>query len=332
MIKMDIIDFVILWVDGNDPEWRKEKEKYDNTASDDREVRYRDWDNLQYWFRGVEKFAPWVDKIHFVTYGHLPKWLNRNNKKLNIVNHKDFMPQGSLPVFNSNAIEVNLHRIKGLADHFVYFNDDFFIINKVKKEDFFINGIPCDSAIMSPIIQENKNGIGNILTNNVAIINEFFNKKEQISKKITNWFNFKYGIENIKNLFLLPWHDFKGFYEVHIANSYLKKTFKEVWEKNEKELTATTFDKFRNPRTDVNQWVFRDWQIASNNIVPRNIRFGHNFKLEESFDEAIKAIINQKYKIISLNDSNNINDFEEKKEKVVQAFNKILPEKSSFEL
>lgn len=48
---MDTIDFVILWVDGNDPNWRKEKAKYDNTSSDDRDIRYRDWDNLQFWFR-----------------------------------------------------------------------------------------------------------------------------------------------------------------------------------------------------------------------------------------------------------------------------------------
>ena len=62
------IDFIMIWVDGNDPEWQKEKRKYQpgNTA-DDREIRYRDWDNLQYWFRAVEKFAPWVNQIHFVT-------------------------------------------------------------------------------------------------------------------------------------------------------------------------------------------------------------------------------------------------------------------------
>ena len=35
------IDFVVTWVDGNDPN-----------------VRFRDWDNMQYWFRAVEKFAP----------------------------------------------------------------------------------------------------------------------------------------------------------------------------------------------------------------------------------------------------------------------------------
>ena len=77
------IDFVMIWVDGNDPEWRKEKSKYDGkvvTASNS-EVRYRDWDNLQYWFRGVEKFAPWVNKIHFVTWGHLPEWLDTTNPK-----------------------------------------------------------------------------------------------------------------------------------------------------------------------------------------------------------------------------------------------------------
>lgn len=64
----DKIDFVIAWVDGNDPKWKKEREKYmPKSGNDARDVRYRDWDNLKYWFRGVEKFAPWVNKIHFVT-------------------------------------------------------------------------------------------------------------------------------------------------------------------------------------------------------------------------------------------------------------------------
>ena len=74
------IDFVIAWVDGNDQKWKREKEWYarrdaKQSLCDNREERYRDWDNLQYWFRGVEKNAPWVHKIYFVTCGHLPKWL-----------------------------------------------------------------------------------------------------------------------------------------------------------------------------------------------------------------------------------------------------------------
>ncbi len=68
---MGAIDFVIAWVDGSDPEWQKERDKYRGAAGESAENLYRDWDNVPYWFRGVEKFAPWVNKIHFVTCGHL---------------------------------------------------------------------------------------------------------------------------------------------------------------------------------------------------------------------------------------------------------------------
>ncbi len=129
------VDFVVTWVDGNDPVWQAEKAKYSPAkTSDARTSRYRDWDNMQYWFRAVEKFAPWVRKVHFVTYGHLPKWLNTNNPKLHIVNHKDFIPSKYLPIFNVNPIELNLHRIEGLAERFVYFNDDMFLLQPVKKD------------------------------------------------------------------------------------------------------------------------------------------------------------------------------------------------------
>ena len=68
------IDFVITWVDGNDLEWKREKaarmrhtDMDISVNADDRKERYRDWDNLRYWFRGMEKYAPWVRKVHFVT-------------------------------------------------------------------------------------------------------------------------------------------------------------------------------------------------------------------------------------------------------------------------
>ena len=91
---MKKIDVVLTWVDGNDPNWRAEKKKYDKSSTliDEREVRYRDWDNIQYIFRGIENYMPWVNKVHFVTWGHLPSWMNTECPKLNIVNHKDFIP------------------------------------------------------------------------------------------------------------------------------------------------------------------------------------------------------------------------------------------------
>lgn len=67
---------------------------------------------LKYWFRGVEKYAPWVHKIYFVTCGQKPDWLNENHDKLVLVNHEDYIPHEYLPTFSSHTIELNFHRIK----------------------------------------------------------------------------------------------------------------------------------------------------------------------------------------------------------------------------
>ena len=87
------IDFVVLWVDGNDPEWRAEKAKYQGAVTGDSNSvnRFRDWGLMPYWFRAVEKFTPWVHKIHFVTCGHVPEFLNLDHPKLSHVSHSDFL-------------------------------------------------------------------------------------------------------------------------------------------------------------------------------------------------------------------------------------------------
>ncbi|GMO18334.1 MAG: hypothetical protein Ta2A_26630 [Treponemataceae bacterium] len=125
------IDFVLLWVDMNDPVWQKKFNRYLPTANsektDTRAIKYRDWDNLRYWFRGVEKFAPWVRKIHFVTSDQCPEWLNLDAPKLHYVTEADYIPAEYLPLFNCNPLEINFHRIKGLSEQFVYFNDDMFL-------------------------------------------------------------------------------------------------------------------------------------------------------------------------------------------------------------
>ena len=90
--------------------------------------------------------------------------------------------QINLPVFNSRAIEINLHRIPGLAEQFVYFNDDMFITKPVTKEDFFKNGLPRDVAIPNPTPSTQRLGIGCAISNNMEIINTRFNKRESIKR------------------------------------------------------------------------------------------------------------------------------------------------------
>ena len=61
---MDKIDFVLPWVDGSDSAWIKQRNEYLGIKNDQtQDSRFRDWENLQYWFRGVEKFAPWVNTV-----------------------------------------------------------------------------------------------------------------------------------------------------------------------------------------------------------------------------------------------------------------------------
>jgi len=108
---MEKIDFVITWVNDNDPVWQKSFRTYlpqSQYTDDVSYIRYRNWDNLRYWFRGVEKFAPWVNKIHFITCGQMPDWLNLKAPKLHWVEHSDYIPTENLPTFNTTVSYTHL--------------------------------------------------------------------------------------------------------------------------------------------------------------------------------------------------------------------------------
>ena len=333
----DKIDFVVMWVDGNDPEWQKEKNKYDiNSKSDGSIYRYRDWDLLQYWFRGVEKFAPWVNNIYFVTWGHVPKWLNTNHPKLKVVNHKDFIPKEYLPTFSANSIENNLHRIKELSENFVFFNDDFYLIKEAKPTDFFVNNIPRDTAALNVHCPKKSLISQYFCINDTNIINEHFDFKKSIKENKFKWLNPKNGKALFRTLTLLPCPRFPGFHQHHIANSYNKSTFETVWEKEYDILNETCMHKFRTT-TDVNQWVFREWQLASGNFINRNINFGKAFYIDRDGivkikNKILKTIENQKTHIIAINDGPMSDDeYNSLITDLKKSFEKIMPQKSNFE-
>ena len=202
------IDLVVTWVDGNDPIWLKEKNSYLSPKDDSRFVgasnRYKDNGLLRYFFRGVEKYMPWINKVYFVTHGHLPKWLNVDNDKLIVVKHSDFIPEDYLPTFNSNTILLNLHRIKGLSEHFIFFNDDMFVVNKCKPNLFFKKGLPRDMAIMNPVVAPDTDPFWDMMINNVMVTNKSFNKNKVIKSHPLKWYSPRYGFKNIlRNLLIL---------------------------------------------------------------------------------------------------------------------------------
>ena len=330
---MEKIDFVMIWVDGNDPEWQKEKNLYDksNKTGDSGEVRFRSWDNLQYWFRAVEKFAPWVNRIHFVTWGHLPEWLDTTNPKLNIVNHRDYIPEQYLPTFNANTIEMNLHRISGLAEQFVYFNDDMFITAPVKPEDFFVDGHPLDTYALDCIFFGKKSA-GHFNGNDMEIINAHFDRRKVMKKDFWKWYTPNNGIKRlIKTIALSLWPWFPGMYYSHLPSNFLKSTYEKLWDIEGEILDETCMDKFRT-KNNVNQWLIKYWQLAEGICRQKSTKDGLCFHIKDSiFGEMLKAIETGKYKLICINDTVNTSNFELQKKQVIEAFEKLLPEKSSFE-
>lgn len=326
------IDFVIPWVDGGDPEWLKEKNAYSGkltTEEDARDIRFRDWDTLRYWFRGVEKYAPWVNRIHFVTWGHLPDWMNTDHPKLHIVNHKDYIPAQYLPTFSSHVIELNMHRIPELSDHFVYFNDDIFILKPLKEEDFFVDGVPCDLCVANAITPR-LGEFSPILLQTTSYINKHFDKKKDMKKNRNKWFNLKYGNLLIRTLCLTPWTFHTGFYNHHLAVAYDKKTLETVWNEEPDILDQTCHHRFRNDM-DVNQYIFRYWRLASGDFVPHEV-LGRYVNMGDNNESIYRMIKGQSVKLLCINDKENKSDFETEKKKMIDAFEQVFPEKSSFEI
>ncbi|MDR2804454.1 MAG: Stealth CR1 domain-containing protein, partial [Dysgonamonadaceae bacterium] len=311
-MKETAIDFVVTWVDMNDVRWQKDFATYagkiNNKTNEFSEARFREYGLLKYWFRGIEKYAPWVRKVHFVTCGQHPQWLNMNHPKLHPVHHEDYIPQPFLPCFNSSLIEIYLHKIPDLAEHFVYFNDDFYMIRPIPQERFFTAGIPNDIAAFrfnSGLSLWNK-----CLKNNIDLINKRFDKKEIMKRDRDKWFNKMYGGKADLTYLLRPYPKFITLRTPHNAQPYTKTSFEEVWEYAGKELTEMSHHKFRSP-DDYTQELFRTWQICRSNFTPYNTYCDTKmFPLALRAAGAVKAIRDQSYSLICLNDSIHIRNVE----------------------
>ena len=337
------IDFVLTWVDGSDPEWFAEKRKYqvkDETTNvhDDSntDCRYRaDTELLRYWFRAVEKYAPWVNKIHFVTCGQKPFWLNEKHPKLSIVNHKDYIPTQYLPTFNSNTIELNYHRLEGLSDCFVLFNDDMFLTRPILPEFFFMRGFPVLITDLRYYKGVGYNNWSRIIFNNYCLVNKSFGIKNAIWKNKGKWFNVKeLGLKRAIQNYLcykvnktLP----VGLYG-HIALPHLKSTLQEVWDKYPDIMNQSVKHKFRTD-DQVNHWLLCAWNQAKGCFYPAHeSQIGKNFSLSpNNIENVCEAIKNQQYPQVCINDTKSNTEPELCISKIITAFETILPVKSAFE-
>lgn len=336
------VDLVITWVDGNDEEWLKEKEKYfEQTGSqiikrENPVGRYRDWGLLRYWFRAAEKYAPWARYVFFVTCGQKPDWLNTNNGKIRFVSHKEFIPPEYLPTFCSDTIELNLWRIKDLSEHFIYLNDDVFLNRPVSPEDFFANGLPKLTAIATPtqVLGKVRPWIRRGF-NDFAVINEAFNITKAIEKHPEKWFAHclndkakEYNRRALEDGYII------GMYNNHCAMPFLKDSFRQLWQGYYDALNETCMTKFRTHR-DVTVRLLLFWMIFSGDFwqVPQDY-YGHSIDLSAKTIENAVAVIRRSECIsVCLNDSHKTSaeEFPELQSRLKEAFTAKFPDKSSYE-
>ena len=337
---MNTIDCVIPWVDGSDTEWIKKKNNYlgdyDKQNQDAGDDRYRDFGTLKYLFRGIEKYMPWIRNVVLVTNGQRPEWLNVSCPRLLLIDHTDFIPNKYLPTFSSHPIELNLHRISGLSENFIYFNDDIFVLKKTEEKDFFKNGLPCDAAVLDAITLDRYGKAFGfyIPLNDIEVINRNFDKKACIRNNRWKYYNLKYGRDLIRTICLIPWNHFTGFHVFHLPCSLKKSVLEELWEKEYEVLDRTCRNKFRNS-ADVNVWLAQYWQYASGKFTPRNPKIGCCRGLFDDMERNLLAcdhIRKQKTKLIVINDNIVEADVDEISKNLISSFESILPDKSSFEL
>lgn len=148
------IDAVFTWVDGNDPSIKAKRISFSHelkkpgTLSGAADLtRFRDSGELFFAVSLVRENAPWLRRIHIVTDNQKPSWCSDQVQKdfgINFVDHKEIFRgyEEFLPTFSSRSIESKIHKIPGLSELFIYFNDDVFVIKKVVPGDYFTGTCP----------------------------------------------------------------------------------------------------------------------------------------------------------------------------------------------
>lgn len=307
------IDIVLPFYNDSDEKWHNVMHEYmvkENT--NDRQVigeeRYRDWENAKYWFRCIDENCKWVNKVFVLvaSESQIPKWLDKNNSKLRIVLHEEFIPKELLPTFNTMTIELFISRIEDLSDNYVYCNDDYFFLNPTTETMFFVDD--------KPVYRSNESKL------------EKFDDGYLNSSDGTFYSCLNNGIEfQLKTL----GNKAKWYSLDHIPVAHKKNFENSVLRENyDMFVKANSYSRFRN-KNNYSNHVFV--------CLYRDLNPYYKFDYINSYYVTIKKDINfnehANCKMVCFNDTEQLSseDFEEVKNRMLEFFKNKFPKKSSFE-
>ena len=311
---MQPIDIVITYLNSQDDQWQKDYNYYKSLEiktkihkeTDQQSFgaeRTREWDNLRYWFRGVEKNCSWVNKIFFIVQNerHVPKWLDITNPKLRIVYHDEFIPKELLPTFNALVIAFYISNIPDLSENYITCDDDMFFINPVAANEFFNQD---DSVVLDirklPYKLGNKNEWEKIMNNNILFLHKFMTKESECS--------FSYS---------------------HLPDPTNKSTTNKLITEN----YALFFNSFKQSKfratSNYQRFIFVDFPKIGKNEK-------HTTRVDNSrhiqYTSKTNLMNYSNYKIICVNDSEDLDNSNICKNNLLAFLHLKFPDKSAFEL
>ena len=314
-MKNDIqIDFVYLWVDGNDPKWQAKRNAFIGKTEKESAVncdgRYADNDELKYSLRSLEMYAPWIRKIFIITDNQTPRWLDTSNPKVRIVDHTEIMPEQCLPCFNSCIIEHFLHKIPDLSEHFLYGNDDTFINQPVTPADFF-------NSKGLPIIRFNRRPFRKLT---------YLIKEKVLGKPLSTY---NQTIRNSAQLVEKRFGIYYGGKTHHNIDSYCRSDFQHAAEIFEKEIAATLSNHMRNTN-DIQRNIYSYVPLAEKRGELHYVNQKTSFRLHIQNTRHYSKLEKYNPMLFCMNDSQYA---EQSDREMAAAFlSRRFPEKSSFEI
>lgn len=292
------MDVVITYVNGNDPVWKQDYEKYTNVPV--MQKRFRDWGTLKYLLRGIENRMPFVRNVYLVVShpSQVPEWVDRKNLK--IVLHRDIIPEEFLPTFNCNPIEMHLHRIPGLDEEYLYFNDDMFPVGDCKPEDFFRNG--------RPVIGYYRHFIAGNMYKKIC------RNSDRLARKA---------------LGLKPSFFFTR--PQHICSPMLKSQCEELYSMVEEQVRRTSASRTRT-ENDLNQYLFLDYMNYKGMVIREKISNKH-FSVSVASPESLEAFLRKPDRnLVCINDVHlSESRYEALHDAILNAFESVFPIKSKYE-
>ena len=291
------MDAVITYVDGTDPLWQRDFAVASGGTESVR--RYRDWGTLPYLLRGIGRHLPFVETVYLgvARESQVPDWADRS--ALRIVLHRDILPEQLLPTFNSTTIELFLHRIEGLSEQYLYFNDDFFPVRDSAAEDFFPGGRPA------------------IGFHRHLLVSGLYKRQSRNAWRFAR-----------TALGLRPGIGFRR--PQHTCSPMLRSVCDELFDRTEQQLLATATP--LRMAGNLNQYVYLDYALLAGKGIARALSNRHISLGAVTPERLSEAILKPDRNILCINDVEmNPKRFEALRTAMLAAFQARFPEKSRFE-